>query len=351
MVRVWQEGTDVVLMRRATRAQESWLKKATANAFYRVIGQLNQIQIPNNVGDYRLLSRRAVVAFRKLPERSRFMKGLFAWIGYPTRELADDRDGRFAGESKWSMRKFLELRAAQGITSFSAAPLKLASYVGFATALVAFSYGVYIIAKTLPLRLRRARLSDAGRGSAVPGRAATDGAGRHRRIHSAQRSPQREQRPLYLWVEQLRAPSRPDRTGRDRGGAPEPGAMALALTVRERRWLAWLVVAIVVVRLVSRADPSTILTEARYGEIARKMLETRQWIMPQFEYGVPFGKPPLSTWLSAAGMVFLGVNEFAARLPSLLLMMGCGALLYFSAPRARPGRRHCGRSRCSPPRD
>ena len=94
--------------------------------------------------------------------------------------------------------------------------------------------------------------------------------------------------------------------------------MALALTVRERRWLAWLVVAIVVVRLVSLAAyPLTDPTEARYGEIARKMLETRQWIMPQFEYGVPFwGKPPLSTWLSAAAMGVFGVNEFAARLPS-----------------------------------
>ncbi len=107
--------------------------------------------------------------------------------------------------------------------------------------------------------------------------------------------------------------------------------MALALTVRERRWLAWLVVAIVVVRLVTLAAyPLTDPTEARYGEIARKMLETRQWIMPQFEYGVPFwGKPPLSTWLSAAAMGVFGVNEFAARLPSLLLMMGCGMLVYW----------------------
>ncbi len=106
--------------------------------------------------------------------------------------------------------------------------------------------------------------------------------------------------------------------------------MALALTARERRWLVLLVVSIVGIRLLTLgAYPLTDPTEARYGEIARKMLETGQWIMPQFEYGVPFwGKPPLSTWLSAASMGVFGVNEFAARLPSLLFMLGCGALVY-----------------------
>ena len=109
--------------------------------------------------------------------------------------------------------------------------------------------------------------------------------------------------------------------------------MALALTARERSWLALLVCSVVAVRLVTLAAyPLTDPTEARYGEIARKMLETGQWIMPQFEYGVPFwGKPPLSTWLSAASMGAFGVNEFAARLPSLLLMLGSGALVYVLA--------------------
>jgi polyisoprenyl-phosphate glycosyltransferase len=148
MVRAWQAGVDVVLMRRESRAQESWFKKATAGAFYRAIGRLSDIDIPENVGDFRLLSRRAVVAFRKLPERSRFMKGLFAWIGFPSRELLYDRDGRFAGETKWNYWQLWNF-ALEGITSFSAAPLKIASYVGFLTALVAFSYGAYIIAKTL----------------------------------------------------------------------------------------------------------------------------------------------------------------------------------------------------------
>ncbi len=148
MIRAWREGHDVVLMRRRSRAQESWLKKATARAFYRAMGRIGTIDIPENVGDFRLLSRRAVAAVRRFPERSRFMKGLFAWIGFPCREIEYDRDGRHAGETKWSYWRLWNF-ALEGITSFSVFPLKLASYIGFATALVAFAYGGYFIVKTL----------------------------------------------------------------------------------------------------------------------------------------------------------------------------------------------------------
>jgi len=148
MIRAWREGYDIVLMRRRSRAQESWLKKATARAFYRAIGRIGSIDIPEDVGDFRLLSRRAVQSLRRFPERSRFMKGLFAWIGFPCRELEYDRDGRFAGDTKWNYWRLWNF-ALEGITSFSVAPLKLASYLGFATALVAFAYGGYFIVKTL----------------------------------------------------------------------------------------------------------------------------------------------------------------------------------------------------------
>ncbi|HYQ98876.1 MAG TPA: glycosyltransferase family 2 protein [Casimicrobiaceae bacterium] len=148
MLRAWRDGHDVVLMRRRSRAQESWLKKATARAFYGAIGRIGTIEIPANVGDFRLLSRRAVAAVRRFPERSRFMKGLFAWIGFPCREIEYDRDGRYAGETKWNYWRLWNF-ALEGITSFSVVPLKMASYVGFVTALVAFAYGGYFIVKTL----------------------------------------------------------------------------------------------------------------------------------------------------------------------------------------------------------
>jgi glycosyltransferase involved in cell wall biosynthesis len=148
MVRAWRAGSDIVRMRRASRAGESWLKRATARAFYRTIGRISEIEIPADVGDFRLLSRRAVAALARFPERSRFMKGLYAWIGFPSVEIAYHRDGRYAGESKWNYWRLWNL-ALEGITSFSVGPLKVASYVGFVTALVAFGYGVFVIGKTL----------------------------------------------------------------------------------------------------------------------------------------------------------------------------------------------------------
>jgi 4-amino-4-deoxy-L-arabinose transferase-like glycosyltransferase len=115
--------------------------------------------------------------------------------------------------------------------------------------------------------------------------------------------------------------------------------MAVALTPRERHWLVVVLVVVVVVRLATLgAYPLMDTTEARYAEIARKMLETGDWVMPQFDYGVPFwGKPPLSTWLSAAAMAAFGGNEFAARLPSFLLLLGCGALVHRLAARRGGG--------------
>jgi glycosyltransferase involved in cell wall biosynthesis len=148
MVQAWQAGSDVVRMRRASRANESWFKKATARWFYRMIGRVSDIEIPPDVGDFRLLSRRAVNAVMRFPERTRFMKGLYAWIGFPTTEITYDRDGRFAGDSKWNYWRLWNF-ALEGITSFSVGPLKVASYVGFLTALGAFAYGAYVVGKTL----------------------------------------------------------------------------------------------------------------------------------------------------------------------------------------------------------
>jgi glycosyltransferase involved in cell wall biosynthesis len=148
MLRKWREGYDVVVMRRRSRAREGWLKKATARVFYRAMGRIATIDMPENVGDFRLLSRRAAAALRQFPERTRFMKGLFSWIGFPTTEIEYDRDGRFAGATKWNYWRLWNF-AIEGITSFSVGPLKLASYVGFFTSVAAFAFGMKFVIKTL----------------------------------------------------------------------------------------------------------------------------------------------------------------------------------------------------------
>ncbi len=137
MIAEWQRGYDVVSMKRTNRKGESWLKKVTAYGFYRVINRISHIDIPQGVGDFRLLSRRAVDSLCQFRETSRFMKGLFAWLGYKQKTLLYNRDEREEGESKWSYPALWNL-SIEGITSFSIAPLKLASYLGL-FCLIAFT--------------------------------------------------------------------------------------------------------------------------------------------------------------------------------------------------------------------
>ena len=148
MVRVWQQGADVVNMKRSSRQGETWFKKASAAWFYTVINWLSEVPIPENVGDFRLLSRRAVDALNQLPERNRFMKGLFAWIGYKQVTVEYARHPRAAGQTKWPYFKLLNF-AVEGITGFSVVPLRLASYAGFLTAFSAFVYALFLLVKTL----------------------------------------------------------------------------------------------------------------------------------------------------------------------------------------------------------
>ena len=144
----WRKGYDVVYAQRLSRAGESWFKKFTAHHFYRLIRRLAHIRIPADTGDFRLLSRRAVEALGRLRERHRFMKGLFAWIGYPQTAVSYQRQARHAGQSKWNYWRLWNF-AIEGITSFSTAPLRVATYFGLLVALAAFLYGSYIILDTL----------------------------------------------------------------------------------------------------------------------------------------------------------------------------------------------------------
>ncbi len=144
----WKEGFDIVYAKRRARKGESWFKRVTAYLFYRIINKISTVKIPKDTGDFRLLSRRTVEALKRMPERRRFMKGLFAWIGYPQIAVLYERDPRIGGETKWNYWKLWNF-AIEGITSFTIAPLKLATYIGFTTAVIAFVYGLMIIYKTL----------------------------------------------------------------------------------------------------------------------------------------------------------------------------------------------------------
>ena len=144
----WQEGFDVVYATRIERSGETWLKKASAELFYRLMGHVSQLEIPRNTGDFRLMSRRAVDALLKLREQHRFMKGLFAWIGFPSKAVEYRREPRAGGVTKFDYWKLWNF-AVEGITSFSTAPLKLATYFGFIVAVGAFLRGIWIIVKTL----------------------------------------------------------------------------------------------------------------------------------------------------------------------------------------------------------
>ncbi len=148
LVAGWQDGFDMVYAQRRSRAGETWLKQYTARLFYNMMQGVGRVRLPRDTGDYRIMSRRAVDAVLQLREHHRFMKGLFAWIGYPSKAVPYDRAPRLAGASSWSYWRLWDL-AVEGITGFTVVPLKLATYVGLAAALFAMLFGSALILNTL----------------------------------------------------------------------------------------------------------------------------------------------------------------------------------------------------------
>ncbi|MDF5708950.1 MAG: glycosyltransferase family 2 protein [Nostoc sp. S4] len=144
----WREGYDVVYATRRSRQGESWIKRFTASAFYKTIGKLSRIPIPPNTGDFRLLDRCVVNALKQMPERNRFMKGLFAWVGFKQTSILYDRSQRYQGTTKWNYWKLWNF-AIDGIAAFSLIPLKVWSYLGLAISLISFSYASFLIIRTL----------------------------------------------------------------------------------------------------------------------------------------------------------------------------------------------------------
>ena len=148
LVDVWDTGIDMVYAQRREREGETWVKKTTATLFYRLMQQLGGVRLPRNTGDFRLLSRRSLDALLQLRETHRFMKGMFAWVGFPSQAVLYDRAPRHAGSSSWNYWRLWNL-ALEGITGFTLMPLKIATYLGLAVAVFAIVFGGQLIIRTL----------------------------------------------------------------------------------------------------------------------------------------------------------------------------------------------------------
>lgn len=144
MIKLWQEGWEVVYAKRRKRKGESAFKLFSAKMFYKILSMLTDIDIPADTGDFRLIDKKVADAFRHMPERSRFIRGMIAWLGFKQTPIEYERDARFAGETKYPLKKMIKL-ASNGILSFSTQPLKLVMTVGLLAVIVSLGLLVYAI--------------------------------------------------------------------------------------------------------------------------------------------------------------------------------------------------------------
>ena len=148
MISYWEDGYDDVYARRNNRQGETWLKKKTSQWYYRILQKSTNIPIQVDTGDFRLLDRRCIEALQKFRESQRNTKAIFSWIGYKKKEIFYNRDPRLSGQTKWNYRKLLNL-AIDGITSFTTAPLRMATIFGFIVSFIAFVWIVYLLVRPL----------------------------------------------------------------------------------------------------------------------------------------------------------------------------------------------------------
>ena len=150
LVAEWRAGFDMVYAQRRTRQGETWLKRSTADVFYRLMQRLGagSVLMPQNTGDFRLISARALHALLQMRDQDRFLIGLFAWVGFPSKAVPYDRAARFQGDTSWTYWKLWNF-AVEGITSYTVMPLKAATYLGLLVAILAAIYGGFLILRTL----------------------------------------------------------------------------------------------------------------------------------------------------------------------------------------------------------
>jgi glycosyltransferase involved in cell wall biosynthesis len=144
MIERWREGYQVVYAKRIRREGESAFKRWTANVFYRIMSRLSSVEIPRDVGDFRLIDRKVLDAFRSMPEQDRFVRGMFAWLGFKQTEVAYERPPRPAGETKYPLSKMV-LLAVNGLVGFSDAPLRFVIWAGVGVSSLAMLYGFFVI--------------------------------------------------------------------------------------------------------------------------------------------------------------------------------------------------------------
>lgn len=140
----WKLGNEIVHAQRKQREGETWFKKKSATLFYRLLGKLSSIDIPRDVGDFRLVDAKVLNAFKRMPEQDRFLRGMFAWVGFKQAIVQFNRDERVVGDTKYSLKKMVKL-AVDGLVSFSDAPLRMALWLGVLISSAAILYGVYIL--------------------------------------------------------------------------------------------------------------------------------------------------------------------------------------------------------------
>ena len=150
LVTKWREGFDVVYATRRSRSGESWIKQVSANYFYQIMEKMSPVKIPVNTGDFRLIDRQVVEAIKQMPERTRFMKGLFSWVGFKQTSILFDRPPRYQGKTKWNYWKLWNF-ALNGIFSFTLIPLKVWSYLGLIISFTSLVYASFLVIRTFLL--------------------------------------------------------------------------------------------------------------------------------------------------------------------------------------------------------
>lgn len=148
MLKYWEEGFEDVYAKRINRGKETWMRKQLSLLYYKMLQHTTRVEILQNVGDFRLLDRKCIDVLKQMRETQRYTKGMFCWIGFKKKEIQFEQGNRVAGKSSWSFGKLFNL-AIEGITSFTTAPLRISTLLGFVVSIFALLYMVYIIAKTL----------------------------------------------------------------------------------------------------------------------------------------------------------------------------------------------------------